>query len=470
MSSHSRKLFPVLAVAPLWFLASCTMGPDYVKPDIAGQTPAKWKWQPAQPRDASPRGEWWTVFHDGELNRLQGLALKNNQDLRGSLARLDQARATLGVTKVSYAPDLSLQGSAQRQRTSGSAASPVPIDMPAAYLNSFSVPLALSYEIDLWGRLRRSVESVQATAESSAADYHNMTLSLNGEVASTYYLLRSFDTELEAIDQTIASQEHTLELIQQRFTAGTISETDVAKARSELANAKADRADVQRQRAETLSALAVLCGQPASTFEITPRGLAGNPPKIPAGVPASLLERRPDVASAERKVASTNADIGAAIAGYFPAVSLTGQAGFSSRETSSLFEADSNVWSIGPSVTLPITGAFTNKAKVTRARAANQGAIATYRQTVLEAVKDVETSLVQIQYRGAQSEALQDAAKQSAKATDLARQRYESGSVSYLELLDAQRTGLATERASARVQAQGFIATVRLIRALGGGW
>lgn len=470
MNSHSRNLLPVIAIAPFLFLASCTMGPDYVKPDIAGQTPAKWKWQVAQPRDASPRGEWWTVFHDGELNRLQGLALKNNQDLRGAMARMDQARATLGVSKVSYVPDLSLQGSAERQRTSGNPASPVPIDMPSAQLNSFSVPLALSYEIDLWGRVRRSVESSQATAESRTADYHSMMLSLNGEVASTYYLLRSFDTELGAIDKTIASQENSVGLIQQRFTAGTISETDLAKAKSELANTKAERADILRQREETVSALAVLCGQPASTFHISPRGLAGDPPKIPAGVPASLLERRPDVASAERKVASTNADIGAAIAGYFPSVSLTGQAGFSSSETASLFDSDSRVWSIGPSVNLPITGAFVNKAKVSRARSANDEAVSTYRQTVLEAVKDVETSLVQIRYRGTQSDALVDAVKQSAKATDLARQRYESGSVSYLELLDAQRNQLASERASARVQAQEFIATVKLIRALGGGW
>jgi multidrug efflux system outer membrane protein len=464
----SNKLLPAAASSIL--LAACTVGPDYQKPDVTQQTPASWKWQTAQPRDNAPRGEWWTVFHDSELNRLQKQALQNNQDLRGAMARLDQARATLGVSKVAYFPTLAVEGSAERQRTSGHSASPVPIDIPSATLNTFNAPLTLNYELDLWGRIRRSVESVKATADATAADYNNVLLSLNGDVASNYYFLRSYDTELEAINHTVASQENSLGLIRQRFTAGTIPETDLAKAESELATTKADRADIQRQREETVSVLAVLCGQPASTFSIAPRSLSGNPPQIPAGVPASLLERRPDVASAERKVASTNADIGSTIAGYFPAVSLTGQGGFSSKDTATLFQSDSRVWNFGPSVTIPITDAFVTHAKVERARGANAEATAAYRQSVLGAVKDVETSLTQIHYRRAQSDALRDAVTHSTKATDLARQRYESGSVSYLEFLDAQRTSLASERSAARVQAQEFIATVRLIKALGGGW
>lgn len=466
--TSSLKLLSLAASSVI--LTACTMGPDYQKPDVTQQTPAQWKWQTARPRDNAPRGEWWTVFHDSELNRLQKQALQNNQDLRGAMARVDQARATLGVSKIAYFPDASLKASATRQRTSGNSASPVPLSIPSAMLNSYDVPLSLSYEIDLWGRIRRSVESVKATADAANADYYNVLLSLNGDVASNYYLLRSYDTELEAIDRTVASQENSLGLIRQRFTAGTIPETDLAKAESELATTKADQADVKRQREETVSVLAVLCGQSASTFDIAPRSLDGAPPQIPAGVPANLLERRPDVASAERKVASTSADIGATIAGYFPAVSLTGQGGFSSKDTASLFQSDSRVWSFGPSITLPITGGFVNHAKVERARAANDEAIAAYRQSVLGAVKDVETSLTQIHYRRSQSDALRDAVTHSTKATDLARQRYESGSVSYLEFLDAQRTSLASERSAARVQAQGYIATVRLIRALGGGW
>ena len=458
------------ALAASAFLSACTVGPDYQQPDVSQQTPAQWKWQTAQPRDAESRGEWWTVFHDSELNRLQKQALQNNQELRGAMARLDQARANIGISTIAYFPELDVKGSAQRERTSGNAPSPVPIAIPSAQLNSFSVPLTLSYEVDLWGRVRRSVESVKASAEASAADFNSVLLSLNGDVAANYFLLRSFDAEIVALNSTLASQDNTMGLINQRFTAGTIPETDVAKARSELATTRADLADVRRQREETVAVLAVLCGQPASTFQVSESTLGGKPPKIPAGLPASLLERRPDIASAERKVASTNADIGATIAGYFPAVSLTGQGGFTSKETATLFNSDSRVWSIGPSVTLPITGAFVNKAKVQQARAANDGAIAAYRQSVLGAIKDVETSLTQIHYRSAQNDALQDAVRESAKATELARQRYESGSVSYLEYLDAQRTSTASERSAARVHAQGYIATVRLIRALGGGW
>ncbi|MDB6071195.1 MAG: hypothetical protein JWL81_2366, partial [Verrucomicrobiales bacterium] len=324
--------------------------------------------------------------------------------------------------------------------------------------------------IDLWGRIRRSVESVQASAEASAADFHSVLLSLNAEVATNYFLLRSYDAELNALNSTLSSQEKTIGLINQRFTAGTIPEADLAKAKSELANTRTDLADVKRQREEMVSVLAVLCGQPASTFNVASRTLSGSPPQIPAGLPASLLERRPDVAAAERKVASTNADIGATIAGYFPAVSLTGQAGFTSKDTANLFTSDSKVWSIGPSVSLPVTGFFVNQARVKRSRAVNDEAIAAYRQSVLTAIKDVETSLTQIRYRKEQSAALQEAVTASVKATDLTRQRYESGSLSYLEFLDAQRTSTTSERAAARVQAQSWIATVRLIRALGGAW
>ena len=452
------------------FLPACAVGPKYVKPDISDITPAKWKWQEAVPKDASPRGEWWTVFHDSELNRLESMAVQNNQELRGALARIDQSRAFVGVSSAALAPDISVKGAMQREKTSGNPPSPVPISIPAAQINSFSVPLALSYEIDLWGRIRRSVESAKANADAVTADFHSVLVSLTGDVAAQYFALRSFDAELVALRKTLGTQEKTIELIQQRFNAGTLPEADFAKAKSELATTKAQLADTKRQREETLSLLAVLCGQPASTFAVQERPISGQPPRIPAGIPSSLLERRPDVASAERKLAARNADIGAAVAAYFPAISLTGQAGFLSKETSSLFTADSNVWSIGPKLDLPISGYFVNKARVARAKALREEAVAAYRQSVLGAIKDVETSLTQIRFRKEQGTALDDAVTAAAKATELTRQRYESGSVSYLELLDAERTSLASERLAAQVKAQSFIATVRLIRALGGGF
>ncbi|HSJ03865.1 MAG TPA: efflux transporter outer membrane subunit, partial [Verrucomicrobium sp.] len=267
-----------------------------------------------------------------------------------------------------------------------------------------------------------------------------------------------------------SSQQKTLDLMQQRFQAGTISEADVARARSETATVRADLADAKRQREETLNLLAVLCGQPASRFSLPERPISGSPRMIPAGIPAALLERRPDVSAAERTVAARNEDIGVETAGFFPTVSLTGQGGYLSKDTSSLFAADSRVWSIGPSVSVPVTGYFVTKAKVDRARAVHQETVAKFRQSVLGAVKDVETALIQIRYRREQGVALQEALDAALKATSLTRQLYDGGSISYLELLDAERTSLLRERQSAQLKAQGHIATVALIRALGGAW
>jgi len=470
MKSFSSSLLATLVAVTATVLTSCAVGPNYKKPDTTDIIPVKWKWQTADPKDASPKGDWWTVFRDSELNRLEQKAIAGNQQLRGAIARVEQARAYVGATYLAFSPDLEVAARAQRERTSGNPPSPVPIAIPSAYINTFNVPLQLSYEIDLWGRVRRSVEVAKADAKASEADFHNVLLTLTGDVAANYFLLRSYDTELAALRRTKSSQDKTISLIDQRFKAGTIPEADFAKATSELATSKADIADVKRQREETVAVLALLCGEPASTFTVSERPLTGTPPRIPAGIPSTLLERRPDVAAAERTVAARNADIGVQTAGYFPAVSLTGQAGFLSKDTASLFATASQAWSFGPNVTVPITGFFVTKARVQRAKAVREEAIANYRQAVLGAVKDVETSLSQIRFRNEQAVAQDEAVTAAAKATELTRQRYESGSISYLELLDAERTSLARERLAAQVKAQSHISTVRLIKALGGAW
>lgn len=451
-------------------LASCTVGPNHVKPDVSDITPAKWKWKSAEPRDEAPKGEWWTVFKDRELNRLEALAVANNNDLRAAMARLDQALATIRVSSAALSPQVNGALAAQRERTSGNPPSPVPIAIPSAQINSFSVPLQLSYELDLWGRVRRSIESLRAQAEGTTADYQTVMLSLTGEVASAYFQLCALDAELAALRRTLDSREKSTGIIEQRFKAGVLPEVDAARARSELATTKAEIADVKRQREELVSGLALLCGQPASTFTVAARTVSDHVPSIPSGIPSSLLERRPDIASAERKVAARSAQIGAEVAGYFPAISLTGQGGYLSKDTSSLFTADSRVWSFGPSVSIPVTGLFITKAKVNRAKSAHQEAIADYRQAVLTAIKDVETSLTQIRYRQEQMTAQSDAVTAAQRATELVRSRYEGGTVSYLELLDAERTSLALERQTSQIKAQRLIATVRLIKALGGRW
>jgi len=451
-------------------LGACAVGPDHIKPDVSDITPAKWKWKAATPRDEAPKGEWWTVFKDRELNRLEAMAVAGNNDVRAAFARVNQARATANASLIAFVPNATMNGAFRRELTSGNTPTPVPIAIPAARINTFSLPLDLSYELDFWGRIRRTVESAKADYEGSTADYQNVLLTLTGEVAANYFGLCAFDAELGVLRRTLDSREKSAGIIDERFKAGVVPEVDSARAHSELDSTKADVADVQRQRGEVVAVLALLCGQTASTFNIGERSLSDSPPGIPSGIPADVLERRPDIASAERKVASRSALIGAEKANYFPAVRLTAEGGYLSKEAGTLFNGDSRVWSFGPAVSLPITGYFVTKAKVERAKAAHEEAIAGYRQAVLTAVKDVETSLTQIHYRGQQVAAQSDAVKAANRATELVRSRYEGGAVSYLELLDAERTSLGLELQAAQVKALRFVATVRLVQALGGTW
>ncbi len=464
---------PLLRIHFLWLvflIGACTVGPDFEKPDVAEQVPAHWRWQKASPRDDQAKGDWWKVFRDSELNRLEDRALANNQTLKAAVARVDQARAVARGTAAEFFPDVRIRSSGEREQSSGNLPTPIPVDIPAARFNSYRAVFDLSYEIDLWGKVRRTFESARAQSQASIADYQNVLLALTADVAASYYVLRARDAELDALKKTIALRGQSLDLVQQRFKAGTIPEVDVARARTELATAKTELADVKRQRQEASDTLSILCGEPASTFHVAERPITGTPPRIPAGIPADLLERRPDVAGAERVVAARNAEIGVATANYFPAVRLTGEAGSLSKTSSELFSADSRVWSIGPEVSLPITGWVLIGSRVKQAKSAREEAIANYRQAVLAAVKDVETSLSQIHYRREQIEAQNEALAASSQATTLIRSLYESGSVSYLERLDAERTHLQLQLQSAQLTAQRYIATVRLIKALGGSW
>ena len=452
-------------------LASCAVGPNYKKPDTADITPAKWRWQPAAPSDDTPRGEWWKVFRDSELNRLESLALAASPSLRAALARVDQARASARISAANWVPDVRLNGDAQREQISGNLPTPIPVNIPRARVNSFGTSLDLSYEIDFWGKVRREVESARASADAAGARYHSALLTLTGDVASQYFLLRSYDAEVSALRRTIDLREKWRNLLHEKLQAGAIPETDFARAQTEVATARADLADVKRLRQEASDTLAQLCGQPASTFRLSERPIGAKaPPTIPAGIPASMLERRPDVAAAERDVVARNADIGAAKAAYFPAVRLTGSGGFLSNDVDTLLSADSKVWSIGPSISVPVTGWAVIHYNVNRKKAAREEAIATFRETTLRAINDVETSLTQIRYRAEQAAAVGEALTASTKATDLIRAAYERGTLSYLELLDAERTRLQAELQTARIAAQRHLATVRLIKALGGGW
>jgi len=451
-------------------LSSCAVGPDYRKPGVADIVPSDWHWKPAEPCDEIPKGEWWSVFQDPVLSGLESQAVGANQNLRAAVARVEEARASARISRSRFFPEISLDPLIKHERTSGHLPTPIPISIPVGHVDTFSVPFDLSYEIDLWGKVRRSFEAAQAQADASVSDYQNVLLTLTADVAVNYFLVGALDGEIGVLSTSIRSREETLRIIEGRFLVGTAQEMDLAQAKRELASARAELVDVRRQREETLHALALLCGKPAGEFQLEEAPLNSLPPEIPAGLPSSLLERRPDIAQAERTLAAKNAQIGVAKAAYFPVLRLTGQAGYLSAEADKLFADPSRVWSIGPSVSLPIFTAGRIAADVKRSEAVFEQSLAAYRQSLLIAFKEVEDSLAQVDLRSEQAAAQTLAVEAAARAAELGKARYEAGSTSYLGFLDADRSRLEQERRLVQLTGQRFASTVRLIKALGGGW
>jgi multidrug efflux system outer membrane protein len=404
------------------------------------------------------------------LNELETGALADNQNLRAAVARVDEARAIARISRSRFFPELSLEPSFKRERTSGNLPTPVPVQLTSVHLNTFSIPLDLSYEVDLWGRVRRSFEVAQAQAEASASDYQNVLLTLTGDVAVNYFLIRSLDSEIATLRQTVELRRESVRILNARFETGSISEIDPDRAKTELSISETDLVDTTLRRTETLNALALLCGKPASSFEIAERRMTISLPLVPAGLPSSLLERRPDIASAEKNLAAKNAQIGVAMAGYFPVLHLTGQAGYLSAKADKLFSEDSRIWSIGPNVTMPLFNGGRTEADVKQAEAAYQEAVAEYRQIVLTAFKEVEDSLAQIVLRNEQAVAQVKAVASAKRVAELVNARYEAGAISHLEAVDAEREMLQQERREEELAGQRFAASVRLIKALGGGW
>jgi len=464
-SSGPGLLFLCLAM-----LASCTVGPAYHKPDPAQLSPPQWRWKLAEPKDQLPKGAWWSVFDDPVLANLETNAIAGNQNLRAAVARVDQARAAARLTRSQFFPELSLDPAVSRQRVSSNEPIPFPFKIKPITLDTFSVPLDLSYEVDLWGRVRRSFESSRAQAQSGAADYQNILLTLTADVAVNYFVLRSLEAEISILHRTIELREQSIQILKGRFTVGAIPEMDIAQAKTELASARADLADMDRQLAETIDALALLCGQPASSFVVSDGSLPVEPPMVPIGLPSSVLERRPDVAAAERTLASKNAQIGVARAAYFPVVYLTGQAGFLSGDAGKLFTSDSFTWSLGPSVSFPVFTAGRTAATVSQAESSYQEALANYRQIAFTAFKEVEDSLAQITFWSRQATAQTEALDSARRVTELTRARYQAGVLTYFEVVNAQRDELQFQRQEAQLSASRFAATVRLIKSLGGGW
>ena len=454
-------------------LAGCTAGPDYHRP--TPDMPAQWQfeapWRDAMPRDDAPKGAWWKDFHDGDLDGLEVRALANSPTLAISSARLEQARAQLDAALAGRFPQLSAGSRDQRFRiTEARPLSNYSTPQFSTVQNDFTLSLNASYELDLAGRVRRSIESARASAEQGAADFENTRLVLTADIATAYFNLRALDIELDVLSRSIALQRRALDLATSRHDLGAASGLDVAQQQALLDSTLTQVDVLRKQRSQFEHALATLTGTPAPRFSVPPEATRAEPPAIPLGVPSDVLERRPDVASAERAMAAANAQIGVATAALYPSITLAGSAGLENRDLASLFSAPSAVWSIGASITQPLFDAGRLQANVRFARAGYEASVAAYRRTVLTAMQEVEDGIIGLAALE-RAHAQAGAAVQSAsRVLDMANARYEGGASGYLEVITAQQGLLNNERLQAQLQGQRLLTAVFLVKALGGGW
>jgi multidrug efflux system outer membrane protein len=455
-------------------LAGCSVGPDYRTPMMA-DIPTDWHWRKANPSDAAPKGDWWTVFHNADLDDLEKRALAQNTDLQQAMARVDSARAQARLKGADFFPALTFDPSYTRTQQ--------PLDQPQFSkvpipgilnryepYNSFKVPLDLSYEVDIWGKVRRTFEAAHAQAQASVADFENVMLTLEADVAVDYFTLREYDEEVQILTQTAKARSDAVAINRTRAKAGRATDEDVDQAETQYTNALADLAQVQQSRAETQDALAVLCGTMPTDFQQTPDPLGTEAPPVPVGLPATVLERRPDIAEAERQMAAYNAQIGVAYAAFFPTVSLTGQGGYLSARASDLFQWQNSIWSFGPSISFPIFEGGRNLSQLKSAHADYDQAVAKYRGTVLAAFRDVEDSLADLRFIRERRLALDKSVDSARRATDLAHRRFIVGESNYTDVIVAEETQLAAERAQSQARGQSLYASVRLVKAMGGGW
>jgi outer membrane protein, multidrug efflux system len=462
----------VLAILLFAVPAPAQVGPDYERPALDSTDRFKGvTWREATPSSHLPKGEWWKVFRDPTLSGLVERATANNQELKAAIARFDQARTTARITKADLLPTISVPLTAQQQRTSANMPSPFQLNGLRYDGPAYNALLDFGWEIDLWGKIRRGVEADEATAFAAADAVHNVLLGIQAEVASNYFQVRSLDGEINVVREAVELRGEALKIARARVNAGAGSELEEAQSETEVATAEAEISQLRTQRDQLENAIAILVGANPSSFSVPVNGKGlPSPPSHPAGLPTDLLERRPDLATAERQLAAATARIGVAKAEFFPSISLMGNGGFQSGDVDLLFEPASLMWSYGPKIHVPIFSGNRNRFNLSRSQAAHDEALALYRQAFLSAIADVETSLSSLRHLQTESVSLQRARASAERAADLARTRYESGTSPYLDVLSADRTALTTQLASMRVSGKRLIATVSLIKAIGGGW
>jgi multidrug efflux system outer membrane protein len=449
-------------------LAGCKVGPDYARPEVP--VSEAWRWKPAQPKDGGLPGEWWKVFGDPVLDGLEARAMEGNFDLQAALARVEQGRSLARISKADLAPGVSGGANWTRYRTSGNSPSPVPFPIPSFTQEQWTVPFDLTYEVDVWGRVRRSFEASRERAEASRYALGTVLLGLQADVAAAYFDLRSLDRQTGILVDAVELRREAAKIFEQRLEAGVGAEFELQRSRAELASAEADLLGVRRRREETLNSLAVFCGVAPSEFELELNPAELTVPEVVPGLPSELLERRPDVAQAERELAARNAEIGVAKGAFFPVVRLTAAGGYLSAEAQDLFSWESRIWQISPGISFPIFQGGRNKANLARAQAAYEEAVALYRQRVLVAFREVEDSLVAVRYLEKQANAREVAASSAKAAAELSLARYQAGSVDFLGVVDSENVRLLNEQLAVVAKRDRFLAVVRLIKALGGGW
>jgi NodT family efflux transporter outer membrane factor (OMF) lipoprotein len=460
-------------------ISGCTVGPNYHRPTapsapafkesvVPPPNPPNGGWKQVTPNDSAIRPNWWEIYQDPQLNKLEEQVAVSNQTLKASYEQYMQARAAIQVSRSQYFPTLSLAPAGSRDRVSANR--PLHVAGTQTTYSDLVLQGQASWEPDLWGSIRRSVESQRATTQATAADLANVDLSLRSELALDYFELRGLDTQQRLLDNTVQQYQQYLDLTQTRFKGGVATESDVALAQTQLDQTRAQAIDVSVARAQYEHAIATLTGTPASSFGLAPAPLDLQLPQVPLGVPSQLLERRPDVAAAERRTDAANAQIGIAIAAYYPTITINGGGGFESQSFGNLIQGPSSLWSLGGSAVELLFDAGRRHALTEEARHAYELNVANYRQTVLQAFQDVEDNLSGLDILNSESAAQQRAVESARRSLLISTNRYKGGVTTYLEVITAQATQLANERTAADITTRQFAASVQLIKALGGGW
>lgn len=462
-----KKLFVLeILLVILIMIYGCSVGPDYKRPDAP--VPSSFKelkgWREALPRDQEIRTKWWEAFDDSILNSLEEQVNVSNQSIALAESQYRQSQALAQLARANYFPTVNAGAAYTHSLPAGGGGTNNAVDQHQVSLNA-------AWEVDLWGKVRRQVESSKASSEASFADLQAMRLSMQTELALNYFQLRILDAQKKNLEEAVAAYLKALELTQNRYKAGVAAKADVAAAQTQLESAKAQAIDVGVQRAQLEHAIAILIGQPPADFSLTPVIFVQPQIKIPVAIPSDLLERRPDIASAERKMAAANAQIGVAKAAYYPTLSLSGSLGYASTELASLFTSPSFFWALGPtalSATLFDGGA--RKAQTEQAMAAYDGTVAFYRQTVLAGFQDVEDNLAALRILDEEAQSQELAVKSAQESVILTTNQYKAGIVSYLNVVTVQTIALTNERAAISISGQCLNAAILLVKALGGGW